>query len=647
MSVRGGIALIMSLAISLATPLSATEYGGLPGAYLRFGSSARALGLGGLDVVLGEGSGAAYGNPAQIGFLQDYEFSATHASLYEGSLYHVLTFAAPWTRWGGVSLGVVSLGCGGFEQRGPTDNRYSIKGEEFSDSQTGLLMGWGTEFSRVGYSLSLASRVKLVNHAMLEKSAWGFGADMGLEHRFVFPYVHRYITPLQVGAHFSNLLQPALTLDEESESFPSRLSLGIGYSVGERATAGIEFAPIGSGGRRIRGGIELRPREEIRLRAGMNSAEITGGFGIRWRDIAVDYAVSWHEELSTSHRVSLALRRPSALVVEHDGEIDPRASARWVVQHYTDPEAARLAHLLASSGDEGNAGRYYRFVVGEHLSTQWAAYGWKWFGDRDYSGAKWAGAEANYLRLLGHAHRDVSATDKTWFRLGDASERLEHWANAVQGYELVIASGKTSVLREQSYFRAGAVYFLHLHDYLSTIRIYEGAIGFYPGHDLSDAYFRLGRSYAALERWQSSVERLEIFLDRYQGDPRVPDGLFWLGRGLYELGLPEDALPKLEEVVEGYPRHEVADDAILYKGHCRRLMGSLSMARLEYSRVVKDFPARDSSPLAQLALAMVLEEEGSLEVARREFRRFIANYPNHPRRSEASQHLQAMEGGTR
>ncbi len=634
------------LIFSLLVPLQAMGEadGGLPGAYLRFGASSRSLGMGGLDVVLGRGAEAAYGNPAQVGLLEPLEFSVTHASLWEGSSYDILTGSWPGTKLGGLSLGVVSLRCGGFERRGPLDNRYSIRGEEFSDSQTAVLVGLGSDLARMAWSSSLGGRLKLVNHSMLDESVFGFGMDFGLEHRMVLPYFHRLIAPLTVGLHASNLIAPSVRLKDESESFPRRLNLGLGYSVGDLASAGFQVCLAGQGSRRIRAGFEIVPRTELSLRVGVNSSEISGGVGFLWQEFRIDYAAAWHSEFSTSHRLSLAWTRERPRRLEKEGQI-PQYASRWIVQNYSDPEAARVAHLISAREGGRKAGTYYRFVTGQHSGTVWAAHGWRWFGDRDYESSNWKGAEKNLLKLFFHPHRENAASPESWFRLGDSSERLEHWSAAVDGYELVMASEPVSRWKEESFFRAGAVYYLFLLDYDNTVRIYEEAVREYPERDLSDAYYHLGRAYAGLERWQSSVERLKFFFSKYSGDSRIPSAIFWIGRGLYQLGLPEDALPRLEEVVEGYPEHEVADDALLFKGHCYRLQGNLAMSRLEYSRVVKDYPARESAALAQLALAMVLEEEGSIELARREFQRFMANYPSHPGGKEALEHLEYLGKG--
>jgi TolA-binding protein len=638
MTMRTGIVVLVVAAVVQGS-LRAEGDGGLPGAYLRFGASARSLSMGGLDVVGGGGAESVYGNPAQIGFLDPLEFTATHAALYGDASYDVLTFSRPGQQWGGLLFGIVSLRCGGFEQRGPLDNRYSLVGEEFSHAQTALLAGWGMDLSRMAWASSIGGRLKFVGQSMLDERAWGFGLDLGVEHRMILPYAHRWIAPLVVGLRVTNLIQPRIQLNEDSETYPRRLSMGVSYSIQDMVLAGTQFCLAGAGSRRLQGGLEVRPRTEISLRLGANGSELSAGAGFNWRNVSVDYAVAWHDELPASHRVSITWGKSKSRQLESDGRIHKRKATRWVVQNYRDPEAARIGHLLASEADRNRARTYYRFVVGEHPNTVWAAHGWKWFGDDNYLSTDWSGAEKNYVKLLYHAHRDAAATPETWYRLGISAERQEHWEVAVEGYELVMGSEQPSQWQEDAHFKAGAIYFLHLVDFVSTVRVYEDAVLNYPEHDLADAFYRLGRAYAGLERWQSSVERLETFLARYPSDRRAPFAVFWMGRGLYELGLPEDALPRLEEVVEQYPEHDVADDALLYKGHCRRLMGNLAKAGLEYSRVVKDYPARESAALAQLALASVLQEEGSLESARREYQRFLANYPDHPGKTEALEHL--------
>lgn len=628
--------------VALVPALAADWNGGIPGGYLRFGASARALGMGGLDAVMGRGDGAAYGNPAQIGFLDDRELCFTHVGLYEGTTYAVATAALPGQRWGGLDFAVVSLRCDGFERRGELDNRYSVRGEEFGTSHTAVMAGWGHDLGTYGLGTAAGARMKLATHAMLDERGVGLGVDAGIEHRMVLPYVHRWVAPLTLGLCVSNLLAPSIRMTDDDERFARRLELGARYDVYPYGSLGIQVRLSGDATRPFAIGVEGWPREELAVRLGGNDTECTAGIGLRWKWLGIDYGVAWHEEFSSSHRLSLVVARPRRLRVDAEGEMVLSDASRWVVQHYRDPEAARAAHRIARATGGGRAARLYRFVVGQHPSSVWAAHGWRWFGDRAYDRRDWNGAEKGFLRLLRHPHRDEAGDPAAWFRLGDASERLSHWRTAVEGYELVMAAPGEPEPKEESFFRAGAVYFIHLEDYAATVRVYEEAVSRYPGHDLADAYFALGRSYAALARWQTCIERMDAFIARYPTDPRVPAALFWSGRAFYELGLPEEALPRLERVVEGYPQDEVADDAILYKGHCRRVSGELAQARIEYARVVKDFPARDAAPLAQLALGIVLQEEGARDLAAREFQRFIANYPGHSALKEAHERLKAV-----
>jgi len=630
------------LLLLIPTLATADWNGGVPGAYLRFGASARALAMGGLDTVLGHGDGAAYGNPAQVGLLGAQELSFTHVALYEGTSYDAVTAALPGQTWGGLDIAVVSLRCDGFEQRGELDNRNSIPGDEFGTAHTAIMAGWGQDLTQFALGSSVGGRVKLAAHSMLDERAFGFGADLGIEHRMVLPYLRHWLAPLTVSMSVSNLLAPRLQMDQDDEQFARRLDVGASYEVSPFGALGLQACLSGKATRPFVVGVEAWPREELAIRLGVNDTEWTAGLGVRWKWLGFDYGVAWHDEFSSSHRLSLVVARPQRPAVDAEGTITLSDASRWVVQNYRDPEAAHAAHRVAQAVGGGRAARLYRYVVGEHPSTLWAAHGWRWFGDRSYDHRDWGDAEANLLQLLHHPRRDDVAQPVTWFRLGDSCEQLHHWRTAVDGYELVMADQGESEWKEESFFRAGAVYFLHLRDHAAAVRVYEDAVNRYPGRDLADAYYALGRSYAALERWQTCVERMDTFLAGYPDDPRVPSALFWNGRAFYELGFPEEALPRLEQVVEGYPQDDVADDAILFKGHCRRLSGDLALARIEYARVVKDFPSRDAAPLAQLSLGIVLQDEGSRELAAREFERFIANYPTHPGRKEAEERLSAL-----
>ncbi len=634
-----------ALLVLLLPALAVAEWnGGIPGSYLRFGGSARSMAMGGLDVVLGHGDGAAYGNPAQIGLLARRELCFTHASLFEGTTYTVATAALPSQSWGGLHVAIVSLRCDGFERRGELDNRPSFEGEEFGVSQTAFMVGWGQDFARMALGTSVGARLKVVTHSMLDELAVGVGADVGLEHRLVLPYLHRIAAPLAVGVTVSNLLAPRSTLAHDAETMARRVDLGLSYERAPWGSVGIQACVWGEATRPVVVGIEGWPREELAVRLGANERGMTAGLGVRWRGVGIDYGVAWHDELGTTHRFSLVLGRVRLPKVDPSGEVRVRDAPRWIVQHYRDQEAAPLAHRVAQGTGGGRASRMYRYVVGQHPTTVWAAHGWRWFGDRSYERGDWSGAESSLMRLLRHPQGAEVAEPVTWFRLGDAGERLGHWRTAVDGYERVMAEPEESSWREEAYFRAGAIYFLRLRDYPATVRVYEEAVRRYPSHDLADAYFALGRSWAALQRWQTCLERFDTFLDRFPSDPRVPQALFWSGRALYEMGLPEEAVVRLERVVEGYPQDDVADDAILFKGHCWRLSGELARARLEYARVVKDYPGRDAAPQAQLALAYVLLEEGAVEAAAREFRRFLTNYPTHSSRPEAEGRLRELGG---
>jgi len=68
---------------------------GAPGAFLRFGSSARSLALGGAVVALGDDAATAYWNPAGLSQLRTMELMAMSASLFADTRYSFVSFGMP------------------------------------------------------------------------------------------------------------------------------------------------------------------------------------------------------------------------------------------------------------------------------------------------------------------------------------------------------------------------------------------------------------------------------------------------------------------------------------------------------------------------------------------------------------------------
>src|SRR5208282_4368629 len=116
------LSLLGLFSLSLASPVFATTYYGLPDDVLTVGVGARAISLGGAFVSVADDATAPYYNPAGLAQIKAYDVQFMYAPLlYNTTLNYIgaVLPAAPWITFG---FGSVLLGSGNFEQRDAYNN---------------------------------------------------------------------------------------------------------------------------------------------------------------------------------------------------------------------------------------------------------------------------------------------------------------------------------------------------------------------------------------------------------------------------------------------------------------------------------------------------------------------------------------------
>ena len=117
--------------------------GGQPGAFLRFGVGARAIGLGRTFTAIANDASATYWNPAGIGALKTTEVMGSYTFLSMERRFNSIAAAFPTHSIGTIGLSWINLNVGEIEGR---DIFGRITGS-FSSSENAYFISWGFPLS--------------------------------------------------------------------------------------------------------------------------------------------------------------------------------------------------------------------------------------------------------------------------------------------------------------------------------------------------------------------------------------------------------------------------------------------------------------------------------------------------------------------
>ena len=271
--------------------------------FLNIGVGARALGMGGAYTALADDVNAVYWNAAGLSRLENREFTASHAEMYESTRLDFLAYAQP-TSQGVFAAGLTYLSHGKIEGRDSLGRQTA--GYDASDAAVSFGYARKLELADLG------ATVKYLRSHIGSTEAQGAAVDIGAKRAF---------GQLSVGAALRNL-GPGLKFADQRNDLPLRLAAGASYKFAAGHAAAVELVngPRGTGTGGSFGG-EFQAVKNLHLRAGYTTqTAITGGsgfdaargltmgLGLRNEKWSLDYAVLPSGELGRSHRFSLGAR---------------------------------------------------------------------------------------------------------------------------------------------------------------------------------------------------------------------------------------------------------------------------------------------------------------------------------------------------
>jgi hypothetical protein len=286
---------IVALSCAIGVVLTALAYSADTSAapFTQVPVSVRMMGLCGAGSALGDPA-TAYNNPAVLGYAERSEISAVHGSILESVPFLGLGYTtepeALWGMTGGLTFVNVSLG--NFKEA----NVDLTSGEIW---QTGRTFGYnafdlsGSLAKKINDKLALGLNVKMIREALDDKSAAGYGIDLGS--------FYKWDEKLTLAFALQNIIAPQLawnTDDKVVETVALRPLFGAAYKALDTLTLVGDIYNDSTQTLAYSVGAEYVLTEMFTVRAGTNMKRFALGTSLRLENILLN--VSFSPEMGDS-----------------------------------------------------------------------------------------------------------------------------------------------------------------------------------------------------------------------------------------------------------------------------------------------------------------------------------------------------------
>ena len=310
---------IISILLIAFGMLSAADYAGYSGSFLRMGTSARSMAMGsGFTAELDKGF-SAYHNPAGVAFLTTRQASFTYHSLALDRRFIVSSFATHLPPTAGVGVAWVSAGVDGIDGRtvaGEHTNTLSTSEDAFYITFAQRLQQWIS----VGINLKILYNQLPMNESDL--AGKGIGFDIGV---MIDPGKRVKIGLMVQDLNSYYQWNTSSVFEGEGrvyrDVFPSIFRLGATYKTRQLYIVG-DFGIIagektdgsyGHLGQSLRAGVEYIYKKNYFFRGGLGNGRIGIGGGMNFsfmnkNDAFLDYALVVEFPTGFAHIISYAFR---------------------------------------------------------------------------------------------------------------------------------------------------------------------------------------------------------------------------------------------------------------------------------------------------------------------------------------------------
>jgi len=296
--------MILGTLILLFTPgesISQNGDGGQPGAFLRMGVGARAIGMGRTFVAIANDASTSYWNPAGLGRLNVKELMGTYSILSMERNHNYTAFALPLRSAGTIGLSWINLSVGDIEGR----DMFGQITDMYSNSENAYFLSWGLPLN---HSLYAGCTVKYITHSLENSRSTGYGFDVGV--------LYKIDDGINIGFSLQDIYTRVKwnTDAETREKYPMAVRFGGAYFPENfPLTIGFDIENIRNRGITFHTGAEVNVYQGFGLRLGLDNGHFgTGAFisvPMKKFNFQTDYSFTEDPiDKTYIHRFSLSLK---------------------------------------------------------------------------------------------------------------------------------------------------------------------------------------------------------------------------------------------------------------------------------------------------------------------------------------------------
>ena len=348
------------------------------------------------------------------------------------------------------------------------------------------------------------------------------------------------------------------------------------------------------------------------------TVEITSEFGEKERVVLNETLV--HSGVFTG---SLALKSNEKPVV---GNLDPETPViecyfgDTIHLKYTDPVAGsengsleRTADIPVVIGTDGLVAAFSKTFNDENLAVETKFHiaesyfelfkSHKKLGRDDQKTADLQNGR-RVLREVMEDYPDPKYVPRISYLLGQFSQELEQWAEAIEAYELIVKQYAEHSLAPDAQYKLAQCYELS-GDFDQALEGYVTLAATYPKNPLiANVMIRICDHFYKKEIYDVAAQVGEKFLEKFGEHEHAARIAFRIGQCHYKAEKFADAGGAFDRFAKRFPDDELCADSLFWAGESYRMGSDNRTAFRRYNNCRWDFPASDAAKYARGRLAL-------------------------------------------